>query len=110
MTNDALLHPIRALKLAFRRALLRADLRDPSVPSDLPPEFERFAVGEVLPWKGTKFKVGKIVGGDFPVIILVPAGRTRGATLQGLRNVRDIGRAHLKRGADVRKALSEATR
>lgn len=110
MTNNAILHPIRAVKLVFRRWLLRADLRNPALPENLPPALERFEVGESLPWKGTTFKVGKIIGGDFPMIILVPTGMTRGAKLQGLRNMRDIGRAHLKRGAEVRKALADATR
>lgn len=110
MTNNAILHPWRALKLAVRRWQMSADLRNPDVPGDLPPAFERFAVGETLPWKGTSFKVGKIIGGDFPMIILVPTGMTRGAKIQGLRNMRDLGRAHLKRGAEVRKALADATR
>lgn len=101
---------ITALKRVIRRWVMTADMRNPSLPDDLPPGLERFTVGESFPLKGSWFKVGKVVGGEFPVIILVPTGMTRGAKLQGLRNMRDIGRAHLKRGADVRKALAAETR
>jgi hypothetical protein len=110
MTNNAILHPIRALKLAMRRAIMRHDLREPALPDALPPELEPFHVGEVLPWKGVKFRVGKIVGGDFPVLILVPVTATRGAQLRRLRSGRDVGRAVLKEQRVTQESLAAATR
>jgi len=101
--NDALRHPLRALALAVRRWTLRG-LRGRQLQYDanathpltgdfdggaLPPGLQQFTVGEVLPWKGTKFKVGKVVGGDFPCVILVPVGITHGLKLRALRHARD---------------------
>jgi hypothetical protein len=110
MTNDALRHPVRALKLAFRLWLLRGDLRSPDLPTDIPPALEPFRVGELLPWKGTMLRVGKIVGGDFPALILIPVSRTHGAKLKGLRNLRDSGRHALAEQRAVKKSLDAATR
>jgi hypothetical protein len=101
---------VRALKIAVRRWLLRGDLRSPDLPADIPPALQQFHVGELLPWKGTTLKVGKIVGGDFPALILIPTGRTHGATLKGLRNMRDLGRHALAEQRAVKKSLDAATR
>jgi hypothetical protein len=91
--NNGLRHPLRALKIAFRRIFLNLDNKDPlwdggAVPAPL----QKFAVGEILPWKGISFRVGKVIGGDFPMVILIPADRTRGAKLQSMRNFRDLAR------------------
>lgn len=106
MTNNAILHPWRALKIAVRRLTLRADLRA----ADLPPSLLPFMVGESIPLKGQWFKVGKVVGGDFPVLILVPSGATRGAKLRGLRNFRDAGRAVRDDRRAIAKSLAARTR
>jgi len=92
------------LRRLVRRWTLRQDARDPRVPTDLPLALQRVQVGECLPWKGTTFKVGKVIGGDFPCIILVPNGLTRGAKLRGLRNARDTFRAV----RDERRAIAAA--
>lgn len=60
---------------------------------DIPPVLQKFQAGEFLPWKGVQFRVGKVVWGDFPCVILVPAGVTHGRKLQILRQYRDIQRA-----------------
>lgn len=101
--NNAIEHPLRALVRGFRRILLNRAMGDPMWDGGaIPPALAGFTVGESLPWKGVSFKVGKIVGGDFPCVILVPAGRTRGAKLQALRNFRDLSAAVTKEQARVR--------
>lgn len=109
MTLNAWLHPIVAFKRAVRRMTLTADLKRPDLPAP-GPMLEHFAIGETLPWKGITFKVGKIVGGDFPMVILVPSGRTHGAKLRGLRTMRDIGRHELAEQRATKKSLAAATR
>lgn len=103
---NALRHPFRAIGLALRRFTLRGlrsmqlkDDRNATNPATgdfdggaIPPEFAHFQVGEVLPWKGHRFKVGKVVGGELPCIILVSAGPTRGTKLRTLKNFRDAER------------------
>lgn len=105
--NNPFLHPIRGMKLAFRRWLIRGDVRAAALekPEDLPPPLQPFQVGETLPWKGQRFKVAKIVGDPIPMIMLVPVGLTKGAKLRGLRNVRDIGRRHLEEQRRTARAL-----
>lgn len=103
-------HPWRAFGYALRRLVLRFDARHPELPTTLPPELDRFDVGETLPWKGVSFRVGKIIGGEFPMVILVPNGRTRGAKLRRLRNLRDAGRDYRDEQRAIRKSLAEATR
>jgi hypothetical protein len=101
--NNAILHPLRALTIAVRRLLLNRAHGDPLWDGGaIPPALEKFTVGENLPWKGVMFKVGKIVGGDFPMVILVPVDRTRGAKLTVMRNFRDLAREVRKVKADVR--------
>lgn len=108
--HNVLLHPIRAVKYAIRRMVLRADAREVALTAELPPSLQRFVEGERVPLKGTWFEVGKLVGGDYPVIILVPRGLTHGAKLGGLRRARDLMRVvdterKALRGAAVREAL-----
>jgi hypothetical protein len=110
MNAFAFLHPLRALKLAIRRWTLRADLRSPQIGGEIPPVLMQFSEGELLAWKGVNFRVGKIAGGDFPALILVPSGITKGAKLRGLRNMRDAGRAHLQEQKATRKSLREVAR
>jgi hypothetical protein len=96
--NNALRHPLRALNLACRRLLVNKDYGDPLWDGGaIPAALQQFSVGEALPWKGTMFKVGKVVGGDFPCVILVPVDRTKGAKLNAMRNFRDLARAVRKR-------------
>jgi hypothetical protein len=103
--NNALLHPLRALTIAMRKVLMNRDMADPLWDGGaLPPQLERFTPGEALPWKGVQFKVGKVVGGDFPCVILVPVGLTKGAKLQAMRNFRDVAR----RVRDDRQAVAAA--
>jgi hypothetical protein len=95
--NNALLHPWTAFKLALRRRLVRFvqqhDEGWPDLPSkNLPPMLEQFEVGEVLPWKGVKFKVGKVVGPPFPCVILVPTDLSHGHKLKTMRVFRDVTR------------------
>ncbi|MET0742942.1 MAG: hypothetical protein ABWY78_06185 [Microvirga sp.] len=101
--NNAIRHPFRALRLIVRRWTLAglrhrqlqydANATHPATGDfdggDIPAELQQFVVGEVLPWKGLKFKVGKVVGGQFPCVILVPAGLTHGMKLRALRHARD---------------------
>lgn len=101
---------ITLLKRFVRRWIVASDARDPSIGGEIPPVLEPFRVGEAIPLKGAWFTVGKVIGGDHPMMILIPKGLTHGAKLRGLRNMRDIGRAHLKRGAEVRKALAAEVR
>lgn len=104
--NNALLHPIRAAKIAFRRMFLNLDNKDPLWDGGaVPPALQRFQPGEMLPWKGVQFRVGKVVGGDFPMLILVPAGMTNGEKLRRLRGLRDVARGII---ADEKKAKEAA--
>lgn len=92
-TNNAIEHPFRALTRFFRRVLTNRDMGDPMWDGgEVPAALKSFTTGESLPWKGVMFKVGKVVGGDFPCVILVPADRTRGAKLQRMRQFRDLAR------------------
>lgn len=101
--NNAIEHPLRALTRFFRRVLTNRDMGDPMWDGgEIPAALKPFATGESLPWKGVMFKVGKVVGGDFPCVILVPADRTRGAKLQQMRRFRDLSRAVRKEQARVR--------
>jgi hypothetical protein len=85
-TNNALLHPWRALSLALRRILVNRDMNDPMWDGGvIPPGLLQFGVGESLPWKGVRFKVGKVVGGDFPCIILVPVGYSHGTHVRAAK-------------------------
>lgn len=59
---------------------------------DVPEQLRHFAPGEVLPWKGVSFKVGKVCGGEFPCIILVPTSITHGAKLRTMRRFRDLAK------------------
>ncbi len=112
------LHPIRALKLAVRRWSLREDIKQTDSRTgdfegydDIPLGLRHFEKGEVLPWKGVKFKVGKVVGGDCPCVILVPVGPTHGAKLQTMRTFRDTARAERTDRSRTRAALrQEASR
>lgn len=91
--NNALRHPLRAIALAGRRLFVNRDLNDPLWDGGvIHPMLQPFAEGECLPWKGVLFKVGKVVGGDFPCIILVPVDRSKGAKLNAMRNFRDLAR------------------
>jgi hypothetical protein len=92
---NPLRHPLRALALAIRRWTLREDLHASRADGDwdagaIPPQLQRFEKGEVLPWKGITFRVGKVVGGEFPCLILIPVGLTRGRKLHALRQLRDL--------------------
>ena len=94
-TINPFLHPIRALALAVRRWTLREDVNSSTASGDfdagaIPPQLQRFEKGELLPWKGISFRVGKVVGGDFPCVILVPVALTHGRKLQALRRFRDL--------------------
>jgi hypothetical protein len=103
LVNNALLHPIRAIKIVFRRWLINRDNADPLWGGgDIPPALQPFQVGENLPWKGVNFKVGKVVGGAVPCIILLPVDKTRGAKLQGMRNFRDMARQAIKDQKEAR--------
>lgn len=109
-TNNALIHPIRALKIALRKWLLNVDHADPDWSGgDVPAYLEPFTVGEALPWKGVSFRVGKIVGGDFPMVILVAADRTHGAKLKTLRTYRDMARHDRQHAEATRVALARRT-
>jgi hypothetical protein len=110
-TNNVFLHPIRAVKILLRQALQNQDAGDPLWDGGkIPPALEPFTVGEFLPWKGTSFKVGKIIGGDFPMLILVPVDRTHGAKLKVMRTFRDIAAHDRKEQAAMAAAVTKATR
>lgn len=110
-TNNVLLHPLRALKIALRRLLVNRDANDPLWNGgEVPPFLEPFGVGELLPWKGVSFKVGKVVGGDFPMVILVPVDRTHGEKLRTIRQYRDGARARRRATAAVADALAREAR
>lgn len=105
--NNGLLHPVRALRIALRRLLVNRDHNDPLWDGGAIPEpLQRFTVGEVLPWKGLRFKVGKVVGGDFPCVILVPVGATHGAKLRKLRQFRDVTRLARDERQRVARAMA----
>jgi len=59
---------------------------------EVPASLAHFSEGEVLPWKGVTFKVGKVVGGALPCIMLVPIGATHGTKLRTMRRFRDRAR------------------
>lgn len=92
-------HPWQALAYSIRRWTLREDLHASTADGTdfqggaIPPELQRYEKGELLPWKGLTFRVGKVVGGDFPCVILVPVGLTRGAKLRRMRVFRDAAAA-----------------
>ena len=99
-------HPVRVTNLAVRAAVLRGlralYLRDDHNAThpisgdfesgEVPKGLQQFEVGEALPWKGVWFKVGKVVGGDLPCVILVPTNITKGTKLRTLRTFRDVAR------------------
>ena len=105
--DNPILHPLRTLGRKIRawaaREIRRSQLQRDANAShpitgdfdggDIPPVLQKFQTGEFLPWKGVRFRVGKVVGGDFPCVILVPAGVTHGRKLQILREYRDIKKA-----------------
>lgn len=108
-TNNALLHPLRALRIAFRRVFLNLDNKDPLWDGgSIPPALQKFQTGELLPWKGVSFRVGKVIGGDFPMVILVPVDRTHGAKLQAMRNFRDLAR-EVKKNQEAACSSSKAS-
>jgi len=77
----------------LRGLLVNRDLGDPLWDGGRVPAYlAGFQEGEALPWKGVVFRVGKIVGGDTPAIILVPVGLTHGGKLRTLRAARDLMR------------------
>jgi hypothetical protein len=91
--NNAIRHPFRALALAWRRVILNRNYGDPLWDGGaIPPALQPFTVGERLPWKGVDFRVGKVVGGSVPCIILVPVDRTKGQKLKTMRRFRDVAR------------------
>lgn len=110
--DNALLHPVRALKRTLRRWLQSEDAGvDPLwTGGEIPAYLEGFAVGESLPWKGVRFKVGKVVGGDFPCVILVPVDRTHGHKLRTLRTYRDLERHDRKHAKHTAAALARQAR
>lgn len=101
---------MRWLRRALRGWLLRYDARHPSAPTEIPPSLACFAEGELLPWKGVRLRVVKIVGTPVPCLILVPAGPTHGRKLQVMRNYRDAGRVELAQTKATEAALKKATR
>lgn len=100
-------HPIRMTGLAIRRWTLRRlrawqehDDRMATHPIEgdfdggtLPPELRHFEKGELVPFKGVFFRVGQVVGGPMPALILVPVGATKGTKLRTMKNFRDRARA-----------------
>lgn len=105
--NDGIAHPIRAFKLAVKRWLrgmadeitvtgsdANGDLHEP----DIPPHLQQFQEREVIPLKGVQFRVGKVVGGDFPALILVPTGVTTRHKLDTIRAFRaEVKRLEVRR-------------
>lgn len=92
--NDALAHPWRALKIAVRRWLkgmadeihvVKVDQDGEIAETDIPTYLRQFQEKELIPIKGVQFRVGKVVGGDFPAIILVPTGLTQKRKLDTVR-------------------------
>ena len=101
---------IKYLKSFIRQWIRDSDVANPMLPSAEGSILENFEVGELVPLKGVMFRVGRVVGGDVPVLLLSPTGPTHGAKLQTLRDYRDEGRAHLGRQMLTRKALEKAWR
>jgi hypothetical protein len=91
------MNPFRWLRLVLRRWLIQRDHDNPALPDKIPPSLAPFQVGEKIPVKGTWLTVAKVIGGDVPCMIVVPSGVTRGAKLAALRDIRDYGRAEIKR-------------
>ena len=109
--NNVLLHPIRAVKIALRRWLIRKDATEAALEREqLPPVLEQFQRGETFPLKGVSFRVARLVGGDFPAMIVIPVGVTRGAKLKALRTFRDMGRERLAEQKHTAKQLRKAAR
>lgn len=104
-------HPFRLTGLAIRRWTLKRlrawqvrDDKNQTHPisgdfdgGDIPHELRHFTKGELLPFKGVFFRVGKVVGGPMPAIILVPVGHTKGTKLRTMRAFRE--RARQAKGA-----------
>lgn len=115
-TINPFLHPLRALGLAIRRRTLRVEASQALPDGDfhdenaIPAALQRFERGELLPWKGLTFRVGKVVGGDFPCIILVPVGLTRGSKLQNMRRFRRIAAELREQKKDTDARLAAETR
>lgn len=92
-------HPIRLIRGLF----LNRDMNDPLWDGgQVPDHLQQFTPGEILPWKGVSFRVGKVIGGKFPMVILIPAGATHGKRIRNLRIFRDMLRE--VRDASVSKA------
>lgn len=95
--NDALRHPIRAFKIAVRRWLkgmaaeihtVKMDEHGEIAENDIPEYLQQFAEKELIPIKGVKFRVGKVVGGDFPCLMLVPTGLTDRRKIDTIKHYR----------------------
>ncbi len=100
-------HPFRFAGLSIRRFVIRElrrfhirDDNNATSPLDgdfdggeIPHELQHFQRGELVPFKGLMFRVGKVVGGPMPAVILVPVGLTRGTKLRTMRQFRDRARA-----------------
>lgn len=95
--NDGIRHPWRAFKIAAKRWLLgmageiqiaKAGSDGELAEDDIPTFLKQFQSAEIIPLKGVTFKVGKVVGGDFPALILVPTGITENRKLTVVRRFR----------------------
>jgi hypothetical protein len=100
---------IHWLKAAIRRWTLDGDILHPHLPK-ADAVLGDFQVGELVPLKGIMFRVGRIAGGEYPVLLLSPIGKTKGAKLKAMREYRDVGRAHLGRQMFTRQQLEKEYR
>jgi hypothetical protein len=70
------------------------------------PALRSFQKGELLPWKGTTWRVADIRERPIPALILVPSGETLASKFQHLREIRRADRILSNEEAAARRRLA----
>lgn len=84
----------------WRRWRLRNDLYDQQ--PDRHPALAMIQEGELLPWKGTNWRVAMLRELPIPTVILVPAGETRASKIGRVRELRRADRILTKQEEQAR--------
>ena len=96
---------MKVLLALWRRWRVRNDLYEEK--PDRHPALRNVQFNEIVPWKGTNWRVQMIREQPFPCVILVPAGETRASKLGRLRELRRADRILTKQERAARSALEK---
>ena len=81
----------------------RNDLYDDQ--PDRHPALRQLRVGELLPFKGTQWRIASIREQPIPAVVLVPVGETRASKLHALRKLRRLDKVLTARERDDQAAF-----